>query len=527
MGKNKKRGVTLQTQKTIENSNALEPKVIGKFFHGDKPFNMIQNGFQDVLFQGGGQGRGGVQLSQTDTLFKNNRWYLISNNRQLLNQIYVEHGLIQTIVDVPVDDALRGGLSIKSQQLGEKDVRKVEIALDRKDIYNSTAGQAMKWNRLFGGAGIIIVTDQDPMTPLDIDAIGKDTPLEFIAADMWELFWSQQNVEGFDPAGLIQAMNEEDETFQYYSYYNTKLHKSRVIMLKGVTAPSLIRPQLRGWGVSIIETLIRSINQYLKNNDLTFEVLDEFKVDIFKINNLTESLMSEEGELALKKRVAMANMEKNYQNAITMDKEDDYDHKQLSFAGLADIMKEIRMQIASDMRMPLTKIFGISAAGFNSGEDDIEVYNAMVESQIRAKVKYPLLRIIEIMCQQQFGFIPDDLEIEFQPLRMLSAEQEENIKTQKFARALQAEQSGQIDRATFLKICNKDDLLGIQVDVTTVELNLDGQQDDSADEEDGDDAPDAKDDSDGGANKPNTQKSKAPAAPKSTLTPKKTPEAKD
>jgi hypothetical protein len=62
------------------------------------------------------------------------------------------------------------------------------------------------------------------------------------------------------------------------------------------------------------------------------------------------------------------------------------------------------------MRMPLTKLFGISAAGFNSGEDDIEVYNAMIESEIRGKLKYDLLRMVEIKCQKLFSMVPDDID---------------------------------------------------------------------------------------------------------------------
>ena len=44
-------------------------------------------------------GFGSTQVSQVDTFFKNNRWYLISNIRQILSEIYVEHGIVQTLID--------------------------------------------------------------------------------------------------------------------------------------------------------------------------------------------------------------------------------------------------------------------------------------------------------------------------------------------------------------------------------------------------------------------------------------------
>lgn len=405
------------------------------------------------------------QLSNVNTIFVNLRWYLVSNFRQVLSELYVENGLVQTIVDVPTDDAFRGGVEIRSKQLDEDQIDELQTSLEREDDYEAAA-QATKWNRLFGGAAVLIITDQDPTTPLDIDAIDKNTPLEFRGVDMWELFFDIQNTEG-------TGEKLENEDVEFYSYYGVQVHKSRVLILTGLTAPSFIRPRLRGWGFSIIEKLVRSINQYLKATDLSFEVLDEFKLDVYKIKNLTNTLMSPAGEEMVRKRVQIANWQKNYQNAVVLDSEDDFDHKQLSFSGLAEAMQGIRMQVASDMRMPLTKLFGISAAGFNSGEDDIEVYNSMIESDVRGKIKWPLLQMIEIKCQKLFGFIPDDLRIQFKPLRMLSAEQEENVKTQKFARLIQAKQAGEITRYEFREGCNKDDLLSITLDNAGDELNPD------------------------------------------------------
>lgn len=466
-------------KKTVSNSDAkpsikkaYDKSSLSSFLKSTEIQNdtkkIIQNGLGEAIgFQDWGFTNvpTGTQLSQVNTLFNNNRWYLISNMRQLLSELYVEHGLVQTIVDLPVDDGLRGGVEISSKQLDEDQIQQLQVSLDRDDDINSV-GQALKWNRLFGGAGVLIMTDQDPMEPLNLNEITEDSPLEFRAVDMWELFWDKQNTEGYDPE--IQSQN-----FEFYNYYAKMLHKSRVMRMKGLIAPSFIRPRLRGWGFSVVEHLVRSINQYLKTNNLTFEVLDEFKIDIFKIKNLTDTLLSPNGQQQVSQRVKLANWQKNYQHAMIMDGEDDYIQKQLSFAGIADVMKEIRMQIASDMRMPLTKLFGISAAGFNSGEDDIENYNAMVESQVRNKAKYDIIRVIEIKCQKLFGFIPDDISISFKSLRTLNSVEEEQVKTSKFNRIFQAKQAGEITRYEFRDACNRDKLLSIQLDNADDELNPD------------------------------------------------------
>lgn len=463
-------------KKTIK--NVVEGKVEMKVTEAPHAAQVIHNGLSEAIL-GFSPGGIGTQLSQVDTLFRNNRWYLVSNMRQLLAEIYVEHGLIQTVVNVPVDDALRGGVEIKSKQLSPEQVEELQTHLEREDILDSSVGQGQKWTRLFGGGGVLILTDQDPASPLDVSKIRPDSPLEFRAVDLWELYPDTKGQEG-----ALEQPNTE-----YYIYYGVRLHKSRVMKMQGLKAPSFIRPRLRGWGFSIVESLVMSINQYLKSNNLTFEVLDEFKLDVFAFDGLTQTLLSADGTAKVQQRTQIANQQKNFQNAITMDAKDRYDQKQITFAGLADMMKEFRIQIASDLRMPLTKIFGISAAGFSSGEDDIENYNAMVESTIRSKMKAEIVRIIEMICQKLFGFVPDDISVNFKPLRVLSSVDEETVKTQKFQRLMAARTAGEISAEEFRDACNKDELLGVQLDTTDSALDFQEEESDPAKKDQEDNKP--------------------------------------
>ncbi len=491
------------TNKTpsIENGLGQALGINNPAFFGNNP------GFGGSGFPGGFSGQ---QVEDSTTAFENLRWYLVSNMRQLLSQLFVELGLVQTIVCVPVDDGLRGGILIKSKQLDEDQIKELQISVDRDDDLG-TAGWAEKWNRLYGGAGILIlVDDQDPEEPLDLSRITKDSDIEFRDVDMWELFWDKQNTEGYDPQ--IQSQD-----FEYYSYYSENIHKSRVMRLKGIKSPSFIRPRLRGWGVSVVEALIRSMNQYLKATDLGFEVLDEFKLDVYKIKNMVNTLLAPNGTQKVRERVAMANWQKNYQNAIVMDAEDDFDHKQLSFAGLAEAMDGIRMQVAADMRMPITKLFGTSVSkGFQTDQNDMENYNSMVESEVRGKLKYHILRILEIKCQKLFGMIPDDLEIEFKPLRELGAVDQETVKTEKFNRLLQAKQAGELTTLEFRDACNKGNLFDVQLDTVEDVLNPDDPQaHDIAAEEPGKDPKKDTDTDDPGANRTDTRKVKLDEEPES------------
>lgn len=470
-----------------------------------KNMDLVSNGLYGALFgQGVGSSYPGVpgfgtqNVSQVGNIFNNLRWYFVSNYRQALSEAYCELGLIQTVCDVPVDDALRGGVEIMSKQLSPEQLEQLQDAVEREDDIAHVA-QTIKWCRLFGGAAVIILTDQSPEEPFDIAAVSADTPLEFRSVDMWELYFDLQNAEGYD-------VYIQDEKFEYYSYYGEKIHKSRVMKMRGLNAPSFLRPRLRGWGFSVVEALVRSINQYLKGTDLIYELIGEAKIDVFGIKNLTNTLLAPDGAQRVAKRIQLANQQKDYQHALVMDGEDEYNQKQLTFSGLAEVMNQVRMQVASDLRMPITKIFGISAAGFNSGEDDIEVYNSMIESTIRPKAKRDILRVLEIRCQKLFGYVPEDLSIKFQPLRVLSSEQEQNVKEKQYARVLQSLQVGAISLVEFRDACNKYDLLGIQLEDEGL---MEGADEVGATAEpEGDNTDDSKTDADSAASEPPTKAAK-------------------
>src|SRR5262249_3357561 len=159
--------------------------------------------------------------------------------------------------------------------------------VDRHQVVESLK-YARKWGRLYGGGGVLIITDQNPMRPLNIEAIGPDTPLEFRHVDMWGLYWTEQNTIGRLEVGGQLGGNMGD----FYDYYGYRLHKSRVCRVVGKECPSFLRPRLRGWGMSELERLVRSLNQYMKNQDVIFELLDEAKVDVHRIQGFNTALIN-------------------------------------------------------------------------------------------------------------------------------------------------------------------------------------------------------------------------------------------
>lgn len=394
---------------------------------------------------------GTAPIQSANPMFYNNRYYLITNLRALLNEMYVEHGIIQTMIDQPVEDGFRGGFKILSSQLDAEDIIQLEKKMEETDAV-SILIDAFKWCRLFGGAGVIInVAGEDPSKPLDIETIGEGREIEFYAADRWELSNNPYtNEQGFNVDGLQKDIN--------FNYYGVQINPTRVLRLKGKAAPSLKRLQLQGWGMSELERLISPMNKFLKNQNVIYELLDEAKLDVYSIDNYSGSVAAGQEE-AVKKRIMLTNYMKSYLNALILDSEDKFDQKQVSMAGVSEVLREARFDIASAMKMPVTKIFGMSSAGFNSGDDDIENYNSMIERDVRTPARHVIKTILRILCKSAFDFIPDDIDIEFESLRIMKETEEEQLRTSKYNRFRDMYSLGLITKGEFYDLLSEENVI--------------------------------------------------------------------
>lgn len=357
----------------------------------------------------------------------------------------------------PILDGLRGGITITSKQLDDDEIEHLN------KMYESKARDPIKntmvWNKLYGGAGLIINAGENYKEPLDLSTIEQGADIEFYDADLWELDYK---FSAFNINQIEESENEDWNGGVWYNYYGISIHKSRVLRVEGRRAPALLRRNLRGWGMSELEFVLPQINMYEKLERVIFELIDEAKIDIYKFQGFNIALASQqENEVVEKIREVQYN--KNFQNGIIVDKDDEYMNKQLSFSGLADLLSQMRIDLASVLNMPVSKLFGTGSSGFSSGEDDIETYNCMIESSVRGELKPLIKQVLRILCQVEFGFVPDDLDFEFKSLRILGEEAQQNVSNAWFQRVMESLERGIITTKEARKSINLMHLLPMAI----------------------------------------------------------------
>lgn len=462
------------------------------------------------------------RINYIDSLRLQIRGDYITLDYSLLSFLYQQFGLIQALIEVPVRDAFRGGVEFhgyekkvvpvekkkkkslfsfwnaeddktnpnnaqvnfeeqqaqkreqwekdqmaKDQELKKSDdsyfreeidreeLRRMEIYLRRNNVWGMVQ-QAEFWKRLFGGAGIVIMDGRDPSTELKLEDINEDTDLEFYVTDNWEL----SGTTSVTAANGIPSIDWLSDT--PFSLRGHRIHKSRVILFRGKEFTPLYRAMGRGWGMSILEPLVRTLNKGIKNENVIFELLDEAKMDVFQFYGLNDAMQDEQATDAITRRVGYASMVKNYMKALLLDSEDMYQQKQIHFSGLADLKIDSRVDMAADARITMNKLYGTSPAGFNSGDADRETYADTVEAEVRIPVEPAIIRLLEVIGRKVLGKTLD-FEIDWKPLIRVSEYDEEKRKTLMLANLNEANIWGRITNKEWQEAVNKHNLLGIDV----------------------------------------------------------------
>lgn len=396
-----------------------------------------QNSLEAALRCGGGLNNWSQTLSPKNA-YNNLSLVMISQWQILLSYLYKTYGVLAKMIDIPVDDAYKGGgFTLETDSVDEAELKELEKTINKNQDIKQIKN-ARKWARLYGGAALIALSGDDLSKPLDYKSLyGK--PLEFMAVDRWQLSYSEPNIN--IPGGQWEYINQYGRRNSKKSVIGsnalTRIHSSRIFPITGKEAPFIIMQRVNGWGISVFEQVFSDMSQYFKAGNVLFELLDEAKVDVIKLATLQTALSSGNSDQVLQKMLDLIANNLNYKSKLLISKDDDYDQKQISFSGLAEMNKEIRIMMAGSANMPVNKLWGEGVTGFGSGEDSLENYNSQIENEIRSADDAVIDWVLMLRSYQQFGFELPDLTKTWKNLRVLSAIDEQNIHDHKVANILQ------------------------------------------------------------------------------------------
>lgn len=376
----------------------------------------------------------------------------LTQNFQLLNSLYRSHWIIRKIIDCFPEDMCKNWITIKTQ-MEPDDIERFN-KLQRKTRIKRDILQSLKWARLYGGAGAVIIIEghEDMLDqPLDYDTIMPGSFKGLIPCDRWT---------GITPgAELITDVTSPDFGLPaYYEWvtdeFSVKVHHSRVLRFTGREMPPLERYTEQQWGASEVELVFDELK---KRDNTSFNIAQLVflaNLRVLKMADLGELLAvgDEQSQKELWDTVQAQNVLMSNSGMYIMNKDDDFQTHQYTFSGLNDIYESFMLDIAGAAEMPVTKIFGRSPQGMNAtGDGDKDNYYDTVEQKQESQLTPALDKLLPIMFMSEFGAVPDDLDYGYNPVETPSEDELANIVDKKAHTIIDAYNAGLISQKIGMK----------------------------------------------------------------------------
>jgi len=357
-----------------------------------------------------------------------------------LMAMYRNSWLPKAIINYPAEDSVR---KWRAWRAGKAEITRIEAAEKRIGLMRAVK-RAMIAARMYGGAAIYInVGTSNPEEPL---VPGPGVKIKSLVVMSRRTLRAGDIVRDIDSTYLGQP--EFYELTSTATGNQTRIHASRLVTFTGAPLPAdsdtMVGDVARGWGDSVLQSTIDAI----RANDGTIaniaSLVFEAKVDVFKFAGFADMLADGHDDAVIKRLRSQATI-KGINGAVVLDGEDDYQQKLASFAGIPDVMDRFMLNVSGAAGIPVTRLFGRSAAGLSgSGDGDERTYFDRVNHEQSIELGPSLAVLDECLLFDALGSRNPEIFYEWNPLRQMTETERAKIfiDTANAARAIAGPNSG-------------------------------------------------------------------------------------
>ena len=373
---------------------------------------------------------------------------------QTINALYRSHWIVRRIIDVIPEDMIKNGYHILTQ-LSPDQIKKI-VRCDRTTRTSRRILEGLKWGRLYGGAGALIMIEGHENQldqPLDYDLVMPGSYKGLLVLDRWS---------GVTPEDRLVS-DISDPEFGMPEYYTVssdaltvgiRVHHSRIIRFMGRPLPYLEQLAETYWGASELEHVIDELK---KRDNVSWNIaMLTFMANlrVMKMDGMSQILGTgnEQAQMQLYNTIQGMNAMMNNNSLQVLGENDSYETHQYTFGGIGETYDRFMMDVAGAAETPVTKLFGRSPAGMNAtGESDMQNYYDTIEEKQEADLRPVYDKILPIMFISTLGGIPDDWDYEFNPIRRPRDDEMADLASKNTDSVTKAFQAGMVSQRTALK----------------------------------------------------------------------------
>jgi len=359
-----------------------------------------------------------------------NEWLpALLNDYASLDNCYQSNWIARKICDIPAEDMTREWRRIKCD--GAEEIQ----ALEQQLLLPNVVQEGVTWGRLYGGGGVLMITDQDLTKPLNVGRIKKGSLKRLLVLDRWDM--QAQTINTWDVLAS-NYLKPEQYTVRGGSM---QIHHSHFARFSGERLPLRYMAQTQGWGDSVLRKCLEDITDMVAAKNGIAELMQEANIDIINREGLTDELSTDQDDMIVK-RYELFSMMKSNINMALLDKEEVFNRMTLNLSGVAPVIEQFMTWISGAADIPVTRMFGTSAKGMNAtGEGDDRNYNNSIRAGQRSYLAEPMRTIDEVLVRSALGYFPDDYDYVWNPLSLpndLENAQAEQLRAQKHMQYLEA-----------------------------------------------------------------------------------------
>lgn len=378
-----------------------------------------------------------------------------------LSTLYSDSWIIQKYIDIRTTDMTRLNREITTSLDSETSIA-VEAAYRRLGAFKHRE-EVLSWVSLYGDAMVVAITDaeslEEPLN-LDIERIQRFIVLDKTAYTFDKGLEDDITSANFGKPRMYRVNVGPGETL---------VHASRVCRIEAGKRSIKDRNSVVGrYGRSDVQAIYQTLMNYLATAINISDIVDQSKTDVLSIDGFNAAIAA--GREADFQAVALAMKSiRSSTDALMIDATANYDQKEMTFAGLVEILKAQRDDLAGACNMPLTRLFGQSASGFASGAEDNQNYYENIASLQESRLR-PVDDFFDKFILADIGSEHTQLDYTYPSIELSNDVEESTILSTTVTALSTALQDGVIDEAQYATELKNKGLISSITDESIKEL---------------------------------------------------------
>lgn len=378
----------------------------------------------------------------------------LTSQTELLTTMYRENWIAMRIIDMPSEDMTRSWYK-PSTEMEEDDID-ILRRLEAKHSIKQEIANAIRWARLYGGSiAVMAIRDQEEIMdqPLDLNAIMPGDFQGLLVLD---------RAQGIQPSiELVADLSDPDYGLPMYYDVNLdvngisilRIHHSRCLRFIGRELPRTETVAENYWGASELEHVYDELQKRNATSANIAQLVFQANVTTLKMGDFGEAMAlgTDEQRDNISAAIEMENRFRTSYGLQLLSADDTMENHQYTFTGLSDVYEQFMLDICGAAEIPATKLYGRNPSGLNStGESDLRNYYETISQMQERSLRPALEKLIPIEAMSCWGFVPEDLEIIFEPIAAATPSERAELMAKFSEPILKAFEIGLINRGEAL-----------------------------------------------------------------------------